>query len=176
MNLKQYLIESERTCKPLDSLHNNIIHMLLGMGGEFLQEFIPAAKNVVLSKKGAEIDIIDEGGDVLWYLAGYCRFKDLKFEFLGTTPLDTLEYYIGYLLEDYKKEMAYTKESNIKKCQHCVSAILTHFNDVYNSLNINIEDVLEKNIEKLKIRFPDKFESELAIHKNLEEEKKIYNN
>jgi NTP pyrophosphatase (non-canonical NTP hydrolase) len=35
--------------------------------------------------------------------------------------------------------------------------------------------VLEKNIEKLRVRYPEKFTSEHAINRNLEEEKKVFN-
>ena len=36
----------------------------------------------------------------------------------------------------------------------------------------NIEQALQNNIDKLRVRYPDKFSEELAINRNLEMERK----
>lgn len=43
---------------------------------------------------------------------------------------------------------------------------------IYNLYGISCEEYMEKNILKLKARYPDKFENTLALNRNLEVERK----
>ena len=49
-------------------------------------------------------------------------------------------------------------------------ALLSHFCNQY---NVSIDDILEKNILKLKARYVNKFSSDKAINRDLETERKI---
>jgi NTP pyrophosphatase (non-canonical NTP hydrolase) len=42
-----------------------------------------------------------------------------------------------------------------------------------NALNVNLEDVMSRNIEKLKTRYPSKFTAEAALRRDLEAERRI---
>ena len=44
---------------------------------------------------------------------------------------------------------------------------------IYNLYGISSEEYMEKNILKLKARYPDKFENTLALNRNLEVERNI---
>ena len=42
------------------------------------------------------------------------------------------------------------------------------------SHGLNLDTIFNKNIEKLKIRFPEKFSGEQAINKNEQKEKEVF--
>lgn len=44
--------------------------------------------------------------------------------------------------------------------------------EILNTLDVNVEEVMQKNIDKLKERFPESFNSESALNRNLEQERK----
>ena len=78
------------------------------------------------------------------------------------------------LLQDLvKKYLAYNKEINSsveKSILYNIEGILIA---IYNLYGISCEEYMEKNILKLKARYPDKFENTLALNRNLEVERNI---
>lgn len=79
----------------------------------------------------------------------------------------------GELLDQLKKHIFYGKEldrTNIIEelgDQFWYMAVITH------CLNIPLSEILEKNINKLKARYPEKFSSEKAINRDLEKEREV---
>jgi NTP pyrophosphatase (non-canonical NTP hydrolase) len=92
----------------------DIYHGILGLLSE-TSEIIEAYVNGNLSERGLDyVNIGEECGDLLWYIALILRSCDMTFD-----------------------------------------------------------DVMSKNIAKLQIRFPDKFTTDSAINRNLDEERKV---
>ena len=77
-------------------------------------------------------------------------------------------------MQDFKKNVAaYGKEINSsieKSILYNIEGILVAIYDLY---GISCEEYMEKNILKLKARYPDKFENTLALNRNLEVERSI---
>lgn len=90
------------------------IHAMLGMEGE-MGEISEILMDPNLSDEDAKRRLVDECGDLLWYMA-------LAFMNRG----------------------------------------------------ISFEDVFQRNIDKLKARYPDKFTVELAVNRDLEKEAKVF--
>lgn len=91
-----------------------LFHMMLGIASES-GEVVDAIKKYLLY--GKELDLVnldEEMGDLLWYIAIYLSYRDKTFE-----------------------------------------------------------EIMEKNIAKLKTRYPNKFTSEDALNRNLEAERKV---
>lgn len=116
MELKQYIIESSRTFPDLGNDFNNQMHMIIGISTEAGELLDAYKKNFAYNKPLDKINVAEEIGDQMWYIANLCRI-----------------------------------------------------------LNLNLEEILQNNIDKLRARYPEKFTEEKANNRNLEEERKILN-
>lgn len=180
MNISQFRKDTLRTLPNLGSTLLNSLHMTVGIMTEIseIQSAFEKAKQV-----DGQMDIVnlsEEWADVMWYMANYANIHNLKIN-----DADVYEYEIhrdfwpemiissGDLLDLDKKYLAYGKEPSLEKRQ----IIFTHLNYYVIKFalfyNINIEETLERNINKLKTRYPEKFDVEKAINRNLEEERLV---
>lgn len=169
MNHNEYLTEAKRTCPSLGTTQLDNLHMVTGVASEFLGE-LP----IVLENNDI-MGICDEVGDHYWYLANYCRINGLMFTAYPNKPVANINECIGELVDIHKKNLAYGKEINWKSAEKHVQSIVYHLNHLLSKYGISIEECLQKNIDKLRVRFPDKFDAERAINKNADDEKqKVY--
>ena len=169
MTFKEYQKQSKRTCPSLASDKIDLAHMALGIFSEH-NELLSAAI------KEDNINLGEELADKFWYISNYCTFRgyDLEYEwenrqdFKEKPDLNQCDSYIYSLSELHdlvKKYLAYSKERNILR------QILFYI-DIYLDMNdVEIERILENNINKLKIRFPNKFTEENAINRDLVSER-----
>jgi hypothetical protein len=161
MNLQQFQQQSKRTCPSLgDKL--DLAHMVLGIFSEF-EEYMNATD---------EVNKSEECSDMMWYIGNYCSFRGLNLESLwGNKEYNGNSFVLNVsVLQDYiKKNVAYNREINRLKEFDVLTGLLFNISKMYG--NINVEQSLENNINKLKIRFPDKFSEENAINRNLEKER-----
>jgi len=114
MELKQYIIESSRTCPDLGIDFNNQMHMTIGISTEAGELLDAYKKKFAYNKSLDKTNVAEEIGDLCWYIANLCRI-----------------------------------------------------------LNLDLEEILQNNIDKLRSRYPEKFTEENANNRNLEEERKI---
>jgi len=109
----------------------------------------------------------------------YCRLANRTNSELDTEVLNTLHMLmgmqteIGELTDPFKKQLAYGKKIDWINVQEEIGDLMWYVGNLCYMLNFNLEDILEKNIEKLKTRYPEKFNSNQAINRNTVEERKI---
>ena len=153
-----------RTMAQKEGLDNNI-HMILGMCGEFFSEVLP----ILLFTKDKKKQI-EEFGDFFWYVGCFCELNNIEFKPSLKEPEYNLARLLGVLSETYKKFYVYGKD--VGSFEKLIQDIIYRAFQLCDEYNLNIEEILEKNIEKLKIRYPEKFSDEQAINKdeNLEQE------
>ncbi len=171
MKLSDYRNETKRTIADLGSPILNSIHMTLGIMTELVELY-------EASNPG---DILDESGDVNWYIANYCNFHNLKLEQreepVSTKFINVVLIMIklaGKLQDMDKKNLAYGKPYNPAVQQETIQRLFDYMHGHITSQNKTIEEAMDKNIEKLYIRFPDKASGELAINKDEAKEKEIF--
>jgi len=114
MLIKEYVELAERTRSQLNNQQLDNIHMALGLvteAGELADVF---KKNLAYNKSIDWINVQEEMGDLMWYIAGLCNIN-----------------------------------------------------------NFDIEQILQVCIDKLRSRYPEKFDEDKAINRNLEDERKI---
>lgn len=157
-----------RTMAQREDLDNNA-HMALGMCGEFFSEVVP---EVIFGKDKSKQ--IEEVGDFFWYIGCFCSVNDIPFEKSTKEPKNNLAKQLGILAERIKKEYAYKKDTGSFK--ELIQDIIFRSYQFCDEYNLDVEEILIKNIEKLKARYPDKFEEEKAISKNLSAEQEVFNN
>ncbi len=79
----------------------------------------------------------------------------------------------GELLDSLKKHIYYGKEFDKTNFKEEIGDIFWYIAIACDELGVTIESLMERNIEKLQARYPNKFTSEDAINRNLETERKI---
>ena len=184
LSFRAYQILAGRTLPDLGE-KLNLTHMVLGMNSE-LSELEDAFE------KNDFINVIEEICDYQWYLANYCSLVKFNFGFFDNVPwkvgddgalsmikgVDTTLkciqklYYLTSKLQDLvKKNIAYSKPILREVEIEYISLIQEEFQKICILENLDINKGLENNINKLKIRYPDKFTQEAAINRNLEAER-----
>lgn len=177
MNLETYQKETIRTCPGLQSEPVDLAHMVLGMCSEFSELLLAKSKN-------DDINISEEIADTFWYLSNYCNIRNYSLQELWETSELQLElfdlnqyninnyfYCLAELQDLVKKNLAYGKVIDTKKEIDCLLSYMISMRVLWRDVNFDLEKSLENNINKLKIRFPDKFTKENAINRDLEKER-----
>jgi len=114
MEINKFQEEASRTCAKIDGAILDDIHMVLGMQTE-VAEIADVYKKTIAYRKPLDfVNIKEEIGDVMWYIANFCNMN-------------------GW----------------------------------------DLREIMQTNIDKLKSRYPDKFTEELALNRNIEEERKV---
>ena len=176
MKLESYLIQTQRTLPDLGSEQLNILHMILGLTGEFNE----------LYEATDDVNRAEELTDICWYLSNYAHIKKINLSKLfnfqkglyyyalkHNNYIEMLQVEISKLTDLEKKAFAYKKELFFSDIEQQVIKIAERLNDCYTAFNLNAEVSMERNINKLKARFPDKFTEESANNRDLIKEREI---
>ena len=158
MTFKDYQEQAKRTCPTLGSEKLDLAHMVLGIHSEY-NEWVNATDAVNES---------EELADMLWYLANYCTFRNYSFERLFDVELPNnlkLTFNSSKLQDLVKKYIAYNKEISISDESALLENLAFNIKNLYRRTDIH--QSLQNNIDKLKIRFPEKFTEELAKNRYL---------
>jgi len=184
MKWNQYLELSEKTlstqfhCEEKEQL---LLHAVIGVLTE-VEELLD--NHISHNDKEANLDpvnILEEVGDVTWYLAIIGRMYDIKPTDLTIvsqvgSPMNIILAVIKEtckMLDMLKKKLYYNKPIDEQAFASSAKLVMIFIQDYMNHFNINIEDSFDININKLKARYGEKFSSERAINRDLETEREI---
>jgi NTP pyrophosphatase (non-canonical NTP hydrolase) len=190
MDFKTYQSLSVRTCADLGSMKLNLAHMSMGITSELaeLEEAI---------EKQDKVNIGEEIADIHWYLSNYCTFRGLDYSDLGescfktvqdfkntnksplsgeNSPLNALYRVNSYLADLVKKYVAYDKEINLEEEDYVLRMLLLESFTLLKSWDIDINVCLQNNVNKLIIRYADKFNNHSALNRDLMAERKELEN
>lgn len=98
---------------------------------------------------------------------------------LGDKRLDNLHYILGMVTEvgeladAFKKELAYGKPIDWVNAKEELFDIMWYVANFCRINDIDFEKGLDTNMEKLRVRYPEKFTEKDAINRNLEKEREI---
>jgi len=179
MNWNEYLELSEKTLSTqfnCDEKEQKVLHAVIGIlteVEELLDNHIGETQDFT--------NILEEAGDITWYLAIIGREYQLDYPQLlvRTKNEDPMKLVLKIikntckLLDMMKKKIYYNKpidENLFKTITHVVMLDLSDYMNVY---DINIQNSFDINIAKLKARYGEKFSSERAINRDLETERNI---
>jgi NTP pyrophosphatase (non-canonical NTP hydrolase) len=96
---------------------------------------------------------------------------------LSTELLDNIHFTMGMcteaseLLDVFKKNLAYNKQIDWINVSEEVGDLMWYIANFCKINGINFEECIKTNIKKLKIRYPDKFNSDNAIYRDLDKER-----
>jgi NTP pyrophosphatase (non-canonical NTP hydrolase) len=80
---------------------------------------------------------------------------------------------VGELTDVYKRKFAYGKEIDMTNVEEEIGDILWYLVNFCTLNNLDIEKCMGKNISKLYVRFPEKFNQDQALVRDLEKEREI---
>jgi len=193
MNFKEYVAAAVRTESEFhvmdssalvhEKLNDRLLHAAIGMQTE-LGEMFEAL--FLKTRDGSELDIVnlrEELGDVMWYLAIACDnidFYDLEFEQYWNPKFEDFHDYIYEIndltinvLDSVKKSVFYKKPYDMELFISRITQIFQLSGHLSGLLEWDLHKLCEINIEKLRARYPEKFSSESAINRDLDTEREI---
>ena len=173
---EQYQELAKRTCASLGDERLDLSHMILGIVSE-QEEYLKACV------EEDEVNQREELADYLWYVANYCTFRGYDFYKLveeyqhgfdlqgWEQEVSTFDIFTSKLADYVKKYIAYGKPIDRELEERALGGII---------YSIGLEDCyfdfsadLERNINKLMVRFPDKFSQEKALNRDLKTEREV---
>lgn len=168
MILNDYQKLASRTMAFLDNKAVNGAHMALGITTELGE----MEKGMLVEDI---VNIKEEHGDCNWYIANECNIYGLEFSFLYQCALDNHKtmFELHELVDLHKKELAYGKEINSDDLVDQLIFLFQYLQFVSSYYGFTYEESLERNIEKLTARYPEKFTSEQALIRDLQKEREI---
>jgi NTP pyrophosphatase (non-canonical NTP hydrolase) len=181
--MKDYVnlaINTESVISSITNIDYRLLHSALGIVTE-IGELVYNELNATGDEAKNKAELIGELGDVLWYIAVACDTLKLDFNAIVESKIDaaiydnTLDKLIVKstdILDMFKKTIYYKRNFNIQDVSIIIEDIIELTISLINYNRLDLETILEKNINKLAIRYPDKFNAYRAIHRNLDAEHK----
>ena len=166
--IENYQERAARTMPDLGSLAANGAHMALGITTEFGEMNVGIVMNDL-------VNIREEHGDMAWYLANSCNLYGLNFQQLYDIAKQEFPklFALHDIVDLHKREFAYGKEMDIEKLREQLIIAIQKLLVVSHSHDFSFEESLQKNIDKLYQRFPNKFTQEDALDRDLDKEREI---
>ena len=170
MNIKKFQEEVLRPLKVLESEKENLCHAVMGMHSEF---------NEIIDALDAKDDVNsgEEYGDFIFYMAVYCNFRKLDLQSIWDAKLPDGRvrphfYWTSKLQDLVKKFLAYDKDIDVVVEVEILQELSRSVKYEMDMYDLDIKSILQNNIDKLRVRYPEKFSNYNAINRNLKAERK----
>jgi len=182
-SLLEYQELAVRTCTDLGHQGTNERHMNLGVITEIGETLDIFKKYMAYNKPMDLVNLGEELADIVWYIVNKCAFENLSLDedyqgVLDQTAelLETKMFTVPDLAVELKTEAILVlilntycaPVNNIFSAPIVQIAFLNH---IASWFDLDFGDCLSNNIDKLKVRYPEKFTEEAAIERNLEAER-----
>lgn len=182
MNWNDYLVLSEKTLSTefhTTDIINRILHGVMGLCTE-----LGELDDCLSAKMVDRTNLKEEIGDAYWYLA--ILYRDTR----SSQRTEVLDGEEGVpdefitkellkssliLLDMLKKRLYYNKDLDMVVFYSQVNHIDYYLQCLGLNYGLMTSDILEVNINKLRARYGDKFSSEKAINRDLDQERNILN-
>jgi hypothetical protein len=173
MDLNKYQNEiAPRTLnKELDS-NTQLIGLSMGMTGEIGELY-----HLVYSKKATKESVMDEGGDICWYIANVCNTLNLHWTMFfpgklgGFFPTDVLLADIvvsnAQFTDNLKKVVAQGHEMHLPKVCNPLFDLVSSLCELFAYYDLTPEEVCAYNNEKLLKRYPNGFEASRSVNREV---------
>jgi len=175
--INEYQKLAKRTCPSLGSKQDDLMHMKLGVFTEIGELLDVIKKNLAYGKPMDVVNIGEECADIIWYMANEATFNgiELREDFGGWNvtnfePIPTITDLIGQC-GDILSYYAHPEAMHTKEHIHSIDFRVYLIKQIADYFELEFMQILTNNIDKLKVRYPDKFDSDKAINRNLDRER-----
>ena len=159
MKIQDYQIKCKRSCPDLGA-NSNFLHMELGVLTEIGEVLDVFKKNIAYNKPIDYVNLGEELSDISWYLCNQATFRNLEVNFE--------HFKADYKITSQDEVLEYLMYPDLNNTNFTLSFNIMKIAEFY---NLDFEKLLDNNINKLLVRFPDKFTEEAANNRNLEAER-----
>lgn len=169
MTYNEYQKLAVRTCKVYEDNNMNLLHMAVGLHSEYNE-----LGDAIL--KEDKVNIGEEIADHMWYLAVYCHFASLPFDvvvFWDEVPVtDHLSMLTSHFVDVVKKKAIYgNRDPKVWDLERkLITNVISKLFTIAYAFDLDMSKLLENNIEKLKVRFPEKYTDLSANVRDLDAE------
>jgi hypothetical protein len=168
MTFKEYQSLASRTL-PIFGKDLDLLHCSLGMSSELYELF---QSGDIIS------NFLEEVGDICWYWAGLYTLLEIPTDEITDRVSEVISPFsdvqlvhdISKLEDTIKKHVYYKKDLNLEDVKNLLQNIKASLIAVAADNNLPISIILEANINKLNVRYPEKFTIENANNRDLKTE------
>ena len=191
MNFKEYVPLAMRTCKPLP-FADHINHMGLGIVGEMGEIVDQLKKAYIYGKAIDQVNIVEEVGDVAYYVAGVAQFYPNLHSFIESDELKNSIHHEK--LAEAKSKITRTILLNTMSAANLVvdmgvladeagepsdegeevaKTLCVFLFATAVLLDVDLAEACEVNIAKLAKRYGDKYSDYAAINRDIDAERAV---
>lgn len=179
MTPHEYFELANRTSRDLGT-KKNIVHASLGIISEIGELADMLKRNLAYGKPFDKINLVEECGDVMWYIPLMCRQFSIDFASLFPTREYALDP-VDVLVEDLVN-WAGPLVASARTChEHSLtptfvphlSAVVRTLDKICRAAGYTLEEAMLRNIMKLNERFPDGFTEWAALNRDLIAERRV---
>lgn len=169
-DLEQYRQLAARTLNTEEAPYNTLLHVDAGIKGE-LGELIDIFKKHVIYGKELNIShIVEEYGDIMWYVVGKVTLKNMHLSGHNVSAIDSI-------VEYYENNTKHQKYSILNFLVYESPSLYAPINEYVGYMvflgklleekyeNFNFWEALSFNIIKLQQRYPDKYTDQDALER-----------
>lgn len=181
--IPEYQGLAARTCPNLPGEHENERHMNLGVITEIGEVLDIFKKNLAYGKAVDVVNLGEELADISWYIVNKCRFQEISLE----DAFNLVKAEVKELLDTQMfNEQGLSKELKAEALMHpLLRAYCGPTNDIFSApivqlailaniaewFELDFFQLLTNNIDKLKVRYPEKFTEKAALNRDLDAER-----
>ena len=188
MKFAQYVPLAIRTCKELP-LPDHINHMALGVMGEMGEIIDQIKKAYIYGKPLDQVNIVEEVGDVAWYVAGFVAKFDTQ---AYMDCIDSKHAADPEVLANAKARLTYSilgithafsdvmgeiqvavDEGNLQVAKRGTEVLCAILYALAKLLDVDLDQAYEVNIAKLAKRYGEKYSDYAAINRDLAGERAV---
>lgn len=172
-----------RTCTDLGSPEMNERHMNIGVITEIGEALDIFKKLLAYNKPMDLVNLGEELADMTWYIANKCRMEELSLEEDFDTVLKDVEEILAtkvFSVSDLSVELKSEAILTLILASYCAPmnnffsapiVQLAMFHHIATWFGLDYFQCLTNNIDKLKVRYPEKFTEKAAQNRDLEAER-----
>lgn len=187
MKFSEYQESAFRTMANLGTENLDMSHMALGIATELGELADIFKKNIAYKKDIDWVNASEEVGDVLWYVSNFFTILNTSIaeytenvtigasKLSGDRVTDNISaiLYCNSISGCIDKELLWGGKSIDKlSLKSMLGRLVRELIEICAINGFDISKIMDNNINKLKIRYPDKFSEYNATHRNLDEERK----
>lgn len=180
MTAQEYPALAMSTAPNLGSAAKNITHASLGLISEVGEMADMLKRSLAYGKAFDPVNLVEESGDVLWYVVLLCTQTDHDFEMLLPRALYACDP-IDMMVEDLA-QFAGIVATRARQCEmhgmkhtytNELRRIVTTVEKICRAAGYSIETAMDRNIAKLARRYPEGFTEWRALNRDLVGERKV---
>lgn len=166
----------------------DLFHGAIGLSGE-ISEIHEAFLNAgFVPEKMDTVNLEEELGDICWYIAnmskalGYDANWALPQQMNNLTDPDLDNFLLksikmsaisGNILDSFKRKIYYNIELDREKLVSSIDELIKLVYGMAANLKVEVSSIQQKNVDKLRVRFGEKFSEHAVANRNLEAEREI---